>query len=176
MELEKLLNKKTRKKRDLYFDIEVNDAHYVTGYQRKEAAIETAFKLCGVFGLISNCEDLTAQDALEAYRRRDSIEKHYDGMKNHLEFNRLKTHHQQSTDGKFFIGFIAQILMAHIQNKLSQAEKAPVASLKGLIIELDKLHRIEKDDGSFSLTSLTRKQKDILEIFDIDREDFLNSF
>ena len=173
--LQAQVHKKMRKKKDPYFEVKVSDEKYITGYERKEESVNEAFKLCGLFGLLTNVADLDAEEALKMYRRRDVVESHYDSMKNQLEFYRLKTHHQQSTEAKFFIGFIAEIILAHIYRMFQTCELLPVRTFKSLVIELDKIYRIERSDGQVRANCLNRKQKDILELFDIEAEGFIRS-
>lgn len=111
-----------KKKYRTYFNIEENQTQSFT-FERDEEAIEGRLKSCGYFVLMSTKEDLTAKQVLIRYRIKDEIEKVFDGLKNDLDFMRLKTQQQKTTDGKLFIAFIVLILKAYVLNCIKQCQK-----------------------------------------------------
>ncbi len=170
--LSKQLNRKKRKQHEPFFNVEV-EHETIVNFSRNHTAIQDELLMAGMFGILSNQVDLSPADALAIYRRRNAIESHYDSMKNQLDFDRFHTHHQQSTEGKFFIGFIAQILQADLLRVMNPLSKKPVPTVKALLLELEKIQRVQYADGSRLMAPLTKKQKDILKLFDIDAEDFI---
>lgn len=73
----------------------------------------------------------------------------------------------------FFIGFLAQILQADIINHLGMSESKPVASTKKMIKELQKIRKVTYSDHVHLAAPLSKKQKNILKLFDIRYEDFI---
>ncbi|MBS4456012.1 hypothetical protein [Tuanshanicoccus lijuaniae] len=144
----------------------------VISYKKDKEGIQKALKCAGMFGLISNKTDITPENALKIYRRRNAIEAHYNSMKNFLEFDRLHTHKDQSTQGKFFIGFIVQILQADMIRVMNRLDKKPIQTIKGMLLELEKITRVKQGNTVRLMKPLTKKQKDILSIFDIEPKEF----
>jgi len=85
---------------------------YIIIYERRLfwifADIDDAAKNCGFFCILTNT-DISNSDVLETYRRKDTIEKGFHDLKNHIDMKRLRTHSSNTTDGKMFCTFIAMI-------------------------------------------------------------------
>lgn len=130
-----------------------------------------------MFGLISHGTDFSAEEILTAYQQRDWIEKNYDNMKNELEISRLHVQSNQAMEGKFFIGFIAQILWASLTNAMYEKkkfhEKMPVETVERLLLKMNQVQVIQNDTGTSLMRPLTKLQKNILEMCDIKIDDFL---
>lgn len=165
------VNRKQRAKRDTYYDLTM-DQGTLTDYVLNQDRVQESLDIAGMFGLVTNLESLAADEVLTIYRRRNTIETAFDALKNELDFGRFKTHHQQSTQGKFFIGFIALILQAHIQRQSDSELRKKKPTIKGLIKELDKVYRVKWNDRYSLFAPLTKKQKEILGHFEIDLDVF----
>ncbi|MCL2679470.1 MAG: hypothetical protein FWF18_04215, partial [Dehalococcoidia bacterium] len=63
-------------------------------------------------------------------------------MENGIDFKRFKTHTQQTTDGKTFVGFIASILRSHIFNLLQKNQTTKDMALTKALLELRKLRYV----------------------------------
>ena len=173
--LTKSLGKKKRKKRLSYFNTEVEN-EILKSYEKDLTAITESWKILGMFGILTNVEALGWEEVLTLYRQRDRIEKNYDSMKNNIDFSRFRTHNDQSAQGKFFIGFLAQILQADLCNHLGTESKKPVSSTKKLLNEMRKVRKVNYNDRETKLMApLSRKQKDILALFDMDEGDFVRT-
>lgn len=68
----------------------------------------------GFFCLISS-EDLTLHEALETYRKKDSIEKLINSLKNEIDIKPLRVWTDESMYGAILVGFIAQLIMSIIK-------------------------------------------------------------
>ncbi|MBD3949627.1 transposase [Tuanshanicoccus lijuaniae] len=169
--LEKALKRQRRVPKSEFFEIEM-EKEKVISYKKDKEGIQKALKCAGMFGLISNKTDITPENALKIYRRRNAIEAHYNSMKNFLEFDRLHTHKDQSTQGKFFIEFIAQILQADMIRVMNRLDKKPIQTIRGMLLELEKITRVKQGNTVRLMKPLTKKQKDILSIFDIEPKEF----
>lgn len=55
-------------------------------------------------------------EALEVYRMKDAVEKHFDDLKNDLDMKRLRIHSAAAMEGRLFVQYIALILSAQIKN------------------------------------------------------------
>ena len=65
----------------------------------------------GFFCLVSN-KDLTLKDALLTYRKKDSIEKIFNSLKNEIGIKPLRVWSDHSIYGALIIGFIAQLIIS----------------------------------------------------------------
>ncbi|MGI6680601.1 MAG: hypothetical protein ACOX3T_03860 [Bdellovibrionota bacterium] len=87
----------------------------------------------------------------------------------------LKTHNLQTTEGKLFVGFLALILRSYILNLLKNDTKQKNFNIPDIIKELQKIKVVETKSSSKLMVPLTKKQKDILKIFNIKEDDFLKN-
>jgi transposase len=84
----------------------------------------------GFFCLVSS-ENLTLQEVLEIYRKKDSIEKLINSLKNEINIKPLRVWTDESIYGALLIGFIAQLVMSII--------KFDYASLKNVSTKFIKI-------------------------------------
>ena len=65
----------------------------------------------GFFCLVSS-EDLTLKQALETYRKKDSIEKIINSLKNEIQIKPLRVWTEEGINGALIIGFMAQLFIS----------------------------------------------------------------
>ncbi|MDY6857683.1 MAG: IS1634 family transposase, partial [Thermodesulfobacteriota bacterium] len=65
----------------------------------------------GFFCLVSN-KDLTLKDALQTYRKKDSIEKIINSLKNEIDIKPLRVWSEHSIYGALILGFVAQLIIS----------------------------------------------------------------
>lgn len=106
-------------------------------------------------------------DILSSYRGRDHIEKLFDTEKNDMNIKRLRTHDKYTNYGRLFIKFIALILHTEISNFMKKGELFKQYSLKEMMAEMKKV-KIHTQNGQHYLSEISKKQKFIFKIFDID--------
>jgi Transposase len=170
-ELEKLnRSKKISRKYTDYFIIEKEKSEKLE-YSIDHEKTDEHLKSAGYMIFISNDSTLSSKDVIEIYRRRDMIEKNFDQLKNELDFKRLRTHVNKTTEGKVFTGFVALILRSYITEKIKSSELRAY-SIQKILIELRKIKRIVLSDGNIVYTPLSKLQKQILEALDIAADDF----
>ena len=143
-------------------------------YKRRLEVINLKLKQCGFFILLTNNSEYSSFDVIDMYRQKDTIEKHFDQLKNWLDFYRLRTHNIKTTEGKIFIGFIALIIRSNMLNKLKYNEVTKKLTFEKILIELKKIRSVIMSDMSENLMTLTKIQKNILELFDIEINDLMN--
>ena len=85
---------------------------------------------------------------------------------------RLRTHSDETTDGKLFCCFIALIAISQIQAKVGPVLKASKqsASKKDVLAELDKIKTIDAPSGRRLMNPPTKLQRDILEAVGLTEE------
>lgn len=163
-----------RKKYKSYFKIDIQNEQSFT-YQRDSQAIDDYLKHCGYYMLLSTGSNLHPSQALQRYRKKDMVEKQFDQLKNELDYQRLKTHTQKTTEGKLFIGFLALILRSQMHNLIKSVPNTNKLTIKKAILELEKIKLVETNEGNHLLTPLTKKQKAILDMFNINPNDLIQA-
>ena len=133
---------------------------------RRKEAINDASKRQGIFILLTNT-NLTAEQCLEYYRRKDGVEKLFDSMKHGIDMKRLRVHSRKSVQGLLFIEFISLIIYSEIQRVLRESGLGKKLTVEQMLYELKKLSVLEIDDKKPMITELTKKQKDIFSAFEI---------
>jgi transposase len=127
----------------------------------------------GYFVLITNDQALDSSSCLRVYRDKDRIEKAFCGMKNHIDFKRLRTHSTPTTDGKLFCGFVALVLRSALATRLAMCTDTAKMTVPEALRQLAKLKRITYADGSISHTAVTKTQKAILKAVGVTPEELL---
>jgi transposase len=124
----------------------------------------------GFYCLLTNTK-LDKSEVLEIYRRRDVIEKGYDDVKNYVHMKRLKTHNDETTDGKLFCSFIALIVTLQIGVKLKNYMKEHSMSKNSVIKELETIRVHKSISGKRIMDALTKTQREIYNAFGLTKED-----
>ena len=166
------LTKKEAKYYRTYFNIELEENGSFT-YERNHDKVDAAATNCGFYCLLTNAK-FSSSEALDVYRRKDTIEKGFDDIKNYLEMKRLHTHSSSTTDGKMFCSFIALIAAIEMANKLSEFMKKKSMSKDALVSELEKIKVVVMSDGKRLMNPITKTQRTIFETFDLSQDDLIN--
>jgi transposase len=145
-------------------------------YRRDLDKIDERLGRAGYFILLSNDAGLDSGRALDIYRRKDVIEKSFDQLKNGLDFKRLRTHVNETTDGKLFVGFIALILRSCLLGRLKASPDTKTMVLEKALIELRKIRAITHEDSSRLLPPLTKRQKAVLKALAVSPENMAGTF
>lgn len=166
-----------------YFDMSVKDKHLV--FSKNEGRINDEGNTFGFFAFISNDPSITPMKVLATYKKRGDIEQTFDGLKNSIDMKRLKTHSNETTEGKIFVAFISLILKSIISNKLndtivhykklSEEEKKTHTNLsyynpKLLLKELSKIQITNAYGKTTLCLPLTKKQKEIYHLYQLDEQ------
>ena len=134
--------------------------------------VETIRKRKGFFLIFTTDMASTPEDTLYHYRAKDAAEKLFGQIKCDMDGNRIRTHNEQTTDGKVFVTFIACIIRSYLLEKLKQYLTDNSTSLKKTFSQLSNITIISSANTSkFRFAkALTKKQKQILKPFDADKE------
>jgi transposase len=147
-------------------------------FELNHAAIDSLVADLGYFCILSN-DSLSSEEVLAIYRNKDTIEKAFCELKNHIDMKRLRTHNRNTTEGKMFCAFLALILRKHIENKLSEWLKKNNYTVERVLRELNKVRSIFFSGKRRLLNPLTKKQKEIYSLLGAQPEDltlFIESF
>jgi transposase len=159
------LSDKDLKRFSRFFDIEVSigKISFVRNYDR----IDEASKNCGIYCILTNTA-LSSAEVLRVYRKKDTIEKGFDDIKNHIDMKRIRTHTDATIDGKLFCAFIALIATSEISNCLNEFNansKQRNLSKTGLLNEFEKIRVFVTSGGKRLMNPLTKTQRNIMERF-----------
>jgi transposase len=90
------------------------------------------------------------------------IEKSFEQFKNRLDFKRMRTHWNKTTEGKMFIGFLALILRSYMFRVMKGDPQTKHLTFDKVLSELRKIKSVTLSDLSEMLIPLTKLQKTIL--------------
>jgi transposase len=109
--------------------------------------------------LISNV-DLAPKDVFLIYKKRDTVEKHYDTYKSILEADKLYLQDNESLFGHLFVSFLSLYGYVKIQNCIRKADLTSKYSPRDLIEQFRKVYVIDLD-GQMILTEVPKQIGDI---------------
>jgi hypothetical protein len=134
-------------------------------YKINQGVLEKGLEHCGWLVLITN-RIKGGEEALECYRAKDVVEKGFLKLKNAIDLRRIRVHSQESMQNKVFVGFIALILLSHINKVMVEKKMYRDMSMKDVLYTLKKL-RVQKIAGENILFPVTLEQRSIYNTFSI---------
>jgi len=132
--------------------------------------VEKLRKIKGFYLIFTTDIAAAPDEILRHYRAKDVVEKLFDQIKCDMDGNRIRTHNEQTTDGKVFVTFIACIIRSHLLYSLNQYFTDNSTSLKKVFNLLSNITVISGSNGFRFTKALTKKQKDILKHFNADSD------
>ena len=176
-ELDKRQNAKLTEKQELhayekYYNLKFDQNGYFIKYQRKEKPIQRLMDDAGYFVIISS-EEMSAEDALEKYRNRDSIEKLFRAEKSYLGGDSFRVYSDRAVDSKLLVSFIATIIRTEIFNRLKPLYQDDRKSytVPAALHTLDRIMITRLPGEKYHLRyALTKSQAKILKEFHITQE------
>lgn len=154
-----------------FFDI-TKESNTFT-YKLNNEKVIRSFKTTGYILFLTTDLSLTPIEVLKIYRKKDIIEKNFNNLKNELDYYRLRTHLNKTTDGKIFVGFIALILRSHINTKLTILKKELkkiTLTIDEIILEFEKIKVTTLDNEKTIMMQLTKTQKQIFKTFNLSTD------
>ena len=143
----------------------------VTGYEDDEAAINRFYQKAGIVILVTS-DKLTAQETLEAYSKRDCVEKTFQALKSHLGMDKIGVSTEEAMHGKGLIWFTASILHALMFSKTAPLRLTDRKhyTVPAMIEELEaiKADKDLKNNSRKRRYKLTRRQQNIHKSCGID--------
>jgi len=83
-----------------------------------------------------------------------------------MQSARIRTHNEQTTNGKAFVLFLSLIVRTYLMRKLNQYLTDKSTSLKKVLNQLTNITVITTDKKARLIKALTKEQKTILSAFD----------
>lgn len=153
---------------DKYFHIDRSkDGKF--GFARDHEAIDVGLRSCGFFLIAETDFKKTTAEILEIYRRRDTIEKSFDDLKNELDMKRMRTHSSETAQGKIFVSFLSLIVRAYLLRQLRPYMQKNGLTLRNVLLELDKIKTLQYPGSRDPrlLNPVTKRQRDIYELLEM---------
>lgn len=88
------------------------------------------------FFCLKSSRNLTLKGALEIYRKKDSIEKIFNSLKNEIEIKPLRVWSDNSIYGAIIIGFIAQLLISLMRFEFEELKHTSTKFIKKSLLNL----------------------------------------
>ncbi|PAV09629.1 hypothetical protein ASJ83_06350 [Methanocorpusculum parvum] len=96
---------------------------------------------------------MTLAEALERYRKKDSIEKIFHSLKNEIEIKPLRVWTENSIRGAILIGFLAQLFVSLVRYEVSEARHVATKFIKYSLMNLTVTMMKGKEGGRRCLFS-----------------------
>jgi len=147
-----------------YFRLTFTDG-YLTKYTRNNNTINEEINDYGFFAMVTS-EKMTASEAIDMYRKRDSIEKLFRALKTGFEYDNVKVYSKLSLESKTHLIFIASIIRNTLFNSLEKIKDTDKKNytVPAAIRELEKITIIKGADGKYYRKyGLTKRQRLIME-------------
>ena len=143
----------------------------VTGYEDDETAINRFYQKAGIVILVTS-DRLAAQETVEAYSKRDCVEKTFQALKSHLGMDKIGVTTEEAMHGKGLVWFVASILHALMFSKTAPLRLTDRKhyTVPAMIEELEaiKADKDLKNNNRKRRYKLTRRQQNILKGWGID--------
>jgi transposase len=146
-----------------YFTWRIDNGRIIT--KARNNAITAAENRMGKFLLVYS-GDYTPLECISVYRDRDSIEKAFRTLKTDLDIFPLRNRKESTIRGTIFVFFLSLIIRNAFMRGMISTGLMKKYSLERILLELEKLHVIEDQDGNLVELERTKKQRDILEALD----------
>ena len=137
------------------------------------SVVERELDLAGYFCIITS-EKMSAKEAIELYKSRDTSEKLFRGDKSYLGNKSIWVYSEESARAKIYVEFVAMILRCRMYTKLKEEmknlEKKPnYMTVPVALKELEKIEMVRQLDNVYRLDhAVTANQKTILNAFGLD--------
>ena len=157
---------------DLIYHTDKDGKKRLQFIREREDIISRDIKLCGYFCIITSAA-MSAAEALDLYKSRDSSEKLFRGDKSYLGERSMRVYNDEPMHSKIFIEFVALIIRNKIYTCLKDRmkeihKKKNYMTVPAALKELDKIELIRQADGVYRLDhAVTATQKDILQAFNL---------
>lgn len=157
-----------------YFNLHYDEkTHAFVLPEERCSVVERELDLAGYFCIITS-EKMSAKEAIELYKSRDTSEKLFRGDKSYLGNKSIRVYSEESARAKIFVEFVAMILRCKMYTKLKEEmkslEKKPnYMTVPAALKELEKIEMVRQLDNVYRLDhAVTANQKVILKAFGLD--------
>lgn len=157
-----------------YYILHYNEKNGVFQFaEDRTEVIERENSLSGYFCIISS-EKMTAKEALNLYKSRDTSEKLFRGDKSYLGDKSLRIYGDSAAESKIFVEFLALIIRNRMytclkEEKIKLDKRPNYMTVPAAIRELEKIEMVRLTDNQYRLDhAITARQKTILNAFGLE--------
>ena len=143
-----------------YLGYSVENDHYKV--EMKENAVSHRVNRMGKMILLCN-GDFAWEECLELYRQKDIVEKNFRVLKTSILQSPLNVQKQECVRGWIFILYLALIVRFRLQHLMRTSGLSEQYSVESLLLELEKIKKVELMNGEVITTEITKTQRIILE-------------
>ncbi len=155
-ELQNSINKNNKLPKKFQINNPLIDISYEYQTKLEKLGEDKAKKLLGNvifngregFFMLTSSENLTLEEALRIYRKKDSVEKIMHSLKNEIEIKPLRVWSDKSIYGAILIGYIAHLIISLIRYDYSDLKKISTKFIKialmNLTVTVEKLKNLKK--------------------------------
>lgn len=152
-------------------------SYVIVSAERNHKLIDKDVAKCG-FTILVTSEEMTAAEAIEAYGKRDCVEKVFRALKSSLGMETIGVYSDDAIHGKALIWFVASVIYAIIHNRTSDLRKAnkKLYTVPSIIDQLEEIVA-DKDlrSGKYRRRHLpTRTQENIFKALEMKISDIDN--
>ncbi len=104
---------------------------------------------------------------LSTYRDRDALEKGFDILKNDLKALPLNAKTESTIRGLLFVDYLSLVVRMRLINQMRENGLLKNYTVEKLLLELEKIKKIQLANGDIIVTEVTKKQNDILKKLDL---------
>ena len=170
----KIVQQKTGTGRGVMTEGVLTETFRITGFTDNIEAIDRERMKCGMYVLVSS-EKITAQQAIDAYSKRDCVEKMFEALKSHMGMDKIGVSSEEAMHGKGLVWFVASILYSLLFNGTSslRTNDKKHFTVPAMVDELEAI-KADKDleSGTYERRyKLTKRQCDILDCWKIGEDD-----
>ena len=170
----KIVQQKTGTGRGVMTEGVLTETFRITGFTDNIEAIDRERMKCGMYVLVSS-EKITAQQAIDAYSKRDCVEKMFEALKSHMGMDKIGVSSEEAMHGKGLVWFVASILYSLLFNGTSslRTNDKKHFTVPAMVDELEAI-KADKDleSGTYERRyKLTKRQGDILGCWEIGKDD-----
>ncbi len=143
-----------------YIEWEVVDGRFRVRIRRR--AVSQRVNRMGKFVLLYS-GSFTWNECLSLYRGKDVVEKVFDTLKNDIRVTPMYVRKENTLKGLIFVCFLATIIRMRLLRLMSDSRLNEKYSVDGVLLELEKIKRIQLSNGESITSELTSRQKEILQ-------------
>ena len=170
----KIVQQKTGTGRGVMTEGVLTETFRITGFTDNIEAIDRERMKCGMYVLVSS-EKITAQQAIDAYSKRDCVEKMFEALKSHMGMDKIGVSSEEAMHGKALVWCVASILYSLLFNGTSslRTNDKKHFTVPAMVDELEAI-KADKDleSGTYERRyKLTKRQCDILDCWKIGEDD-----
>lgn len=143
-----------------YFECKVNGEHFQVKIRKK--AVSQRINRMGKMVFIYN-GNFDWRECLGMYGQKDVVEKCFRALKKDILASPLNAQKQETARGLIFITYLALILRFKLLAMMKESGMDEKYSVEGLMLELEKIKKIELQNGDLITTEIGKKQRNILE-------------